>query len=725
VADIASIKYRAFLSYSHRDVGWARWLHSRLEAFRIDKDLVGRATALGPVPSTLRPIFRDREDFSGGHSLTDATLAAIDASAALIVLCSPVSASRPVVNEEVRLFRSRHPERPVIPVIIEGSAPDNFPPALRFELAADGSITDRPITILGPDLRESADGKTLGLAKTIAGLTGLAADDIFRRAERARRRQTRLWSAVAGICLVLAVAATASAIYAWQQLKTNEAFLNATLQTATEIVSTAVTQAEKYGVPRTATLALLNKAEDLFDNMARFGRLTPELQYRKAEMLIVFARNYAALGETANERAHAEEAVNLLTGLVAANPNNTAYRRGLAIASDEVGDVDVAQGNLTAALVALQSSLTIMEQLTKSDPHNTAWQSDLSASYDRIGNVHVALGNLTTALTAYQASLAIREKLAASDANNPDWQRALSVSHEEIGDVQLAQGDVTAALASYQADLAIAERLAKAEANNAERQRDLAVSYNKVGIAQDAEDDLAAALKSYQANLAISERLAQSDPANATWQSDLSVAYARVGDVQLEQSDPAAALKSYQSGVAIAQRLAQSDPGNSRWQWNLSILHENVGDVELKEKKWPDALASYRASVAIKEPLAKSDPGNTGWQRDLSVSYNKIGDAQSGQGDFPAALASYQSGLAIRGRLSKAAPGNGGWLRDLAVSYGKVGGAYLQLKQQAKAREAFAAGQGIIARLNGQHPDWPQLQKDLAWFNKQIAELKD
>ena len=197
----SSFKYRAFLSYSHRDVGWAKWLHGRLEGFRFDKDLIGRETSLGPVPKTLRPIFRDREDFSGGHTLTDATMAALDASAALIVLCSPVAASRPAVNEEVRLFRSRHPDRPAIPVIIDGSAPENFPPALRFELAADGSVTDRPMTILGPDLREAADGKTLGLAKTIAGLTGLGADDVFRRAERARRRRTRIWGGVAGFCL--------------------------------------------------------------------------------------------------------------------------------------------------------------------------------------------------------------------------------------------------------------------------------------------------------------------------------------------------------------------------------------------------------------------------------------------------------------------------------------------------------------------------------------------
>jgi hypothetical protein len=36
------LKYRAFLSYSHRDSAAAKRLHARLEAFRIDKDLGAR-----------------------------------------------------------------------------------------------------------------------------------------------------------------------------------------------------------------------------------------------------------------------------------------------------------------------------------------------------------------------------------------------------------------------------------------------------------------------------------------------------------------------------------------------------------------------------------------------------------------------------------------------------------------------------------------------------------
>jgi len=60
----------------HGDASWGKWLHYALEDYRIDRDLVGRETPVGPVPKTLQPIFRDREDFSAGHSLTEQTLAA-------------------------------------------------------------------------------------------------------------------------------------------------------------------------------------------------------------------------------------------------------------------------------------------------------------------------------------------------------------------------------------------------------------------------------------------------------------------------------------------------------------------------------------------------------------------------------------------------------------------------------------------------------------------------
>ena len=43
-----------------------------------------------------------------------------------------------------------------------------------------------------------------------------------------------------------------------------------------------------------------------------------------------------------------------------------------------------------------------MERLAQSDPGNADWQRDLSVSFERIGDVQVAQGDLSGALKSYQ-----------------------------------------------------------------------------------------------------------------------------------------------------------------------------------------------------------------------------------------------------------------------------------------------------------------------------------
>jgi tetratricopeptide (TPR) repeat protein len=526
VSESIPFEYRAFLSYSHRDGAWGKWLHRALEATRIDKDLVGHETTAGPVPKTLRPIFRDREDFSAGHSLTEQTIGALEASKFLIVVCSPNAAQSKYVNEEVRRFKMLGRAERVIPVIVDGEPGDParecFPPALRWMVSPNGQVTDEHEEPIAADARKQGDGKEIAKQKVVAGLLGLGLDEIVRRAERARRRRNRFWVALAGVFLVLAVAASGSAVYAWQELKTNEAFLNATLKRATEIVDEAVAQAEKYNVPRAATLSFLVKAEGLFDDMSRYGRPTPELRYRKARMLIEFARNYAILGDTGKQFARANEAYRLLTRLAAENPNSVTYQRNLSVAYHEVGDVLVAQGNLTEALQSYRDSLAIAERLVKADPGDADWQDGLSVSYNKVGDVLVEQGNLTEALQSYRDSLAIRERLTKGDPGNAGWQRDLSVSYDKVGDVLVDQGNLTEALQSYRDSLAIAERLAKADPGNAGWQRDLAASYSKLATVYPRSEKTAEALGALRKGRDIMTALVAMSPSNAQWKKDLT-----------------------------------------------------------------------------------------------------------------------------------------------------------------------------------------------------------
>ncbi len=206
MTDPTDFKYRAFLSYSHADTPLAKWLHAHLESFPL-RGLAGRETALGPVPKQLRPIFRDREDFSAGQTLTPQTVAALDASAALIVLCSPASAKSAAVNEEARLFKHRHPDRLIVPVILDGKpnhgVRECFPPALKFKLDAEGRVTDQPADVpIAPDIPE--EGRELVLSKVVASLIGVPSDEVYQRAERERKRQARIRNAIAAGVVILA-----------------------------------------------------------------------------------------------------------------------------------------------------------------------------------------------------------------------------------------------------------------------------------------------------------------------------------------------------------------------------------------------------------------------------------------------------------------------------------------------------------------------------------------
>jgi hypothetical protein len=226
---MAAFKYRAFLSYSHRDTAWAKWLHRALEGYRIDKDLISRVTACGPIPKTLRPIFRDREDFSAGYSLSEQTVAALEASQFLVIICSPNAARSQYVNEEIRRFKVLGGGARVIPVIVDGEPGDPdyecFPPAIRFRLSADGALTDEREEPIAADARSQGDGREIATQKVAAGLLGLGLDEIVRRAERARKRRNR----VRVVAAVVAVGVVGTAVLgltgfdrSYQQLRVQE-----------------------------------------------------------------------------------------------------------------------------------------------------------------------------------------------------------------------------------------------------------------------------------------------------------------------------------------------------------------------------------------------------------------------------------------------------------------------------------------------------------------------
>jgi tetratricopeptide (TPR) repeat protein len=199
-------RYRAFISYSHRDAEVARWLHRAIERYRVPRRL-RTAEPNGRSVARLRPVFLDRAELATSADLGEAVVAALEASDALIVVCSPDAARSRWVNDEVRRFKAMGRGARIFPVIVAGRAsfPDGaeeppagfcFPPALAYEVTPAGEITRvRAAAGLAADLRPNGDGRRDTLLKVVAALLGVGFDELRRRDDAERNRRWLLGAA--------------------------------------------------------------------------------------------------------------------------------------------------------------------------------------------------------------------------------------------------------------------------------------------------------------------------------------------------------------------------------------------------------------------------------------------------------------------------------------------------------------------------------------------------
>lgn len=207
-------RFRAFLSYSHKDRRTAEWLHQALEAYRIPRQLVGKRTSFGPVPPRVGRIFRDEEELKGSPDLSAPIREALQESESLVVLCSSHAAGSHWIDQEIREFQGLGREDRIVAVIAGGVPNDPqrecFPPALKSKLGPDGEPAGKLAEPLAINLNKL--GRRRALAKVLASLTGLQYDDLWRREWR------RLWRRrIVATAIVLSVLAGTTGVLFYAQ----------------------------------------------------------------------------------------------------------------------------------------------------------------------------------------------------------------------------------------------------------------------------------------------------------------------------------------------------------------------------------------------------------------------------------------------------------------------------------------------------------------------------
>jgi hypothetical protein len=184
--------FAAFISYKHAgpDLWWAKWLHSRLEKYRVPKGITT------PQLGTRRigRVFRDDEELAASTDLSAAITDALNKSEYLIVICSPAAASSKYVNQEIREFASLGRQDKVLAVLVAGEPEDAFPPALR-EFAREP---------LAADVRSSTTrARNQAVLRLLATILDCTFDELRRRERLRTKRRIQLSALVIAICTLL------------------------------------------------------------------------------------------------------------------------------------------------------------------------------------------------------------------------------------------------------------------------------------------------------------------------------------------------------------------------------------------------------------------------------------------------------------------------------------------------------------------------------------------
>ncbi|HEX8443456.1 MAG TPA: toll/interleukin-1 receptor domain-containing protein [Allosphingosinicella sp.] len=500
----APIRFRAFVSYSHADAGFASKLQKQLETYRIPDRLRSRVAPLSGAEGRVGPVFRDRDDFPASADLSQAVRQAIAQSQALLVLCSPGAARSCWVAREIELFRQLHPDGPILAAIIAGDPDEAIPAPLR----ANG------VEPLAADFRPIGDGYRLAFLKMVAGILGVPLDELIQR--DAQRRQRRVMG--------ITVAALAAMLV---------------LATMTLFAISARREAERQRA----------EAEGLVEYM-----LTDLRQRLKAVGSLDVMTDVNRRAMTYYEEQGAPDAL----------PDDSLERRARVIGAmgedaENGGHLDLAQSRYAA----LHRTTEALLAKRKNDPTRIFAHAQ---SENRLALLALTRERSQEATARFARTQRLLESIASWGHSRPDWLRLVGYAYGNMCATMVKNGGGGArVLSNCERAVQASERLLARRPDDASLLYDLIFHCLWLAEAQLSSGERAQSRRMQGRYLHLSQALVQRDPGNMLWLEQQMEVYVRHADLLWRQGEHDLAGQFLADARRINDRLIARDPSNAFW----------------------------------------------------------------------------------------------------------------------------------------------------------------
>lgn len=501
-------RYRAFLSYSHADEKAAATLHRWLEGYRVPARLVGTITGLGLVERRIAPIFRDRAELPAASSLDSEVEKALEASDALLVLCSPAAVASRWVNAEIALFRRLHPDRPVIAALLREEPAQSFPPALLMP-GTHGAVHE-PIAA---DFRRDKDGVHLARLKIVAGLTGLGLDHII---QRDAQRQLQRVIAITALSIFLALLMALLLVFAIRaQREANEQRRQA--EGLIEFMLTDLRD-RLEGVGRLDVLQSVNaRALDYYADQSDLERLPVDSLERRARILHAMGEDDQRRGDFAAAQEKFVEASRVTSTLLASAPEDPDRIFTQAQSEFWLGYAEFLRGNDLKALPYFRAYQGLAQKLVTKDPGNSKYWRELGYSQGNLCSLALSKKQPVGSLAECEHALRTMLKVRAMAPADPAIEEDLANRYAWYADALRKQGQDRKALTQREMQLKLVQAQSASDPKNATYRQNLLLAQHSTSLLYHAlgEFEKADRLRN-EAQVQLAELIA-GDPENNDW----------------------------------------------------------------------------------------------------------------------------------------------------------------------------------------------------------------
>ncbi len=382
-SELKRYRYKAFISYNHKDKNHARRLHRGLETYKLPKTLAkDRRPALYPV-------FLDESELTAGATLSDSIQAALTDSAYLIVICSENAVGSRWVQAEISFMRSLGRADDIISVIPSSGADESH---VRSLLRDENTDTADGAEHLAADFRRG-NNRRLQFLKIVSTLTGHPLDGLYQReSQRKLRAYTIMSAGMAALTVVMSA-------LAWKAYSSEQEVIRQRAKSE-QVLEFMITE--------------------FHDDLEKLGRL---------ELL-------SRVGEKAQDYFEDRKLSDL--------PDSSVRIQSRTLR--QLSDVDEKRGELTTAKLRQQSAVAASEQLRVRYPDNVDILLEHAENNEMLGFIHYQLGDLAAARKDFEegAKHLSKAQQLKPDESNIVWRRG--IAEQNLGVMILQTGQSEAAL---------------------------------------------------------------------------------------------------------------------------------------------------------------------------------------------------------------------------------------------------------------------------------------